>query len=106
MSTDTDDFDDDLPDRVLPHRAPMVLAFGVLGASTCSFPLFGVLAIVAWVLARRDLDQMRRGLMDRAGEQLTKTGYILGIVGTILFALYIMGFGAYLAFIIIMIAAH
>jgi hypothetical protein len=106
MSNELDDFDDDIKDFVRPHRGPMILTFGILGALTCSFPLLGIFGIIAWVLGKRDLDLIRKGRMDREGEQLTKTGYILGIVGTILFLLYVLLIAAYIAFFAIMVATH
>jgi hypothetical protein len=106
MSNERDDFDDDYLDTVRPHRGPMILTFGILGVMTCTFWPLGVFAIVAWVLGKRDLDLIRRGQMDKEGESLTKTGYILGIVGTILFLLLTVIMVAYFTFIIIMIASH
>jgi hypothetical protein len=37
-------------------------------------------------MGKRDLDLMRQGAMDREGETLTRVGYILGIITTILTA--------------------
>jgi hypothetical protein len=104
VSDEHDDFDDDLRDSVLPHRGPMVLVFGILGAMSFSCVILGVFGVFAWVMGKRDLDLMQRGRMDREGEGLTRAGYILGIVGTILFALYLLLIVAYVAFIAIMLA--
>jgi hypothetical protein len=60
-----------------PHRGGLVLAFGIVGVVPCGLP-FG---IAAWVMANSDLAAMRRGEMDRAGHDLTRTGKICGIVG-------------------------
>jgi len=80
MSNQMDDYDD-APSgrRVEPHRGVMILVFGILGFVVCV--IFG---IVAWVMGKSDLDKMKRGVMDREGETLTKVGYILGMVATIL----------------------
>lgn len=99
MSDQLDDYDDDRSGQVAPHRGVMVLVFGILGLVVC-----GLLGIVAWVMGKRDLDLIRRGLMDKEGEPLTKVGYILGIVGTILFLIWLLFFVLYMVFIAVMIA--
>ena len=62
-----------------PHRAGLILAFGILAFVTCQ--LFGV---AAWVMANNDLREMDRGWMDPSGRELTKTGRILGMISTAL----------------------
>ena len=86
MSDQLDDYDDTPAGRrVEPHRGVMILVFGILGLVVCF--IFG---IVAWVMGKGDLEKMRRGVMDREGETLTKVGYILGMVATILAAVGII----------------
>lgn len=99
------DFDDDFHNTVLPHRGPMILVFGILGALTFSCFLLGIFGVIAWVLGKRDLELIRRGQMDKEGEGLTRAGYILGIVGTIMFALYLLLIVAYFAVLAIMLAS-
>jgi hypothetical protein len=94
-----DDFDDDFRGAVEPHRGAMILVLGILGVVVC-----GLVAIFAWVLGKRDLDLIKRGLMDREGEALTKAGYILGIVGTILFLIQVLFVVAYFALVAVVIA--
>jgi len=60
-----------------PHRGSVILAFGILGLLVCQ--LFG---LAAWIMADSDLQEMNRGYMDPSGRDLTKTGRILGMVGT------------------------
>jgi hypothetical protein len=60
-----------------PHRGSVILAFGILGLLVCQ--LFG---LAAWLMADKDLQEMHRGYMDPSGRDLTKTGRILGMVGT------------------------
>jgi hypothetical protein len=94
MSSDRrDDYDDD--DRPArrerahydePHRGGMMLALGIISLVVCP-----VVGIVAWIMASGDLRAMEEGRMDPEGKQFTQVGKILGIVGTILFALQ-MGF--------------
>jgi xanthosine utilization system XapX-like protein len=69
-----------------PHRASVVLVLGILSLIACA-----PLGIVAWVMGRNDLTAMRSGRMDRSGESLTGLGQILGIIGTMLFGLGIVG---------------
>jgi hypothetical protein len=64
----------------------------------------GLFGIVAWIMGKRDLELIRRGVMDRDGEGMTRAGYILGIIGTILFALYMLLVVAYFAIIAIALA--
>jgi uncharacterized BrkB/YihY/UPF0761 family membrane protein len=79
MSLELDDYDDDRRGGLEPHRGVMILVFGILGLMACF--IFG---IVAWVMGKGDLEKMKRGEMDREGEALTRVGYILGIVSTVL----------------------
>ena len=58
----------------------MVLVFGILSLVVCA--PFG---IAAWTMGGRDLAAIRSGRMDPAGKDMTQIGYILGIVGTVIF---------------------
>jgi hypothetical protein len=70
---------------VEPHRGTLLLILGILGIVVC-----GPLAIAAWVMGSNDLTAIRAGRMDREGEGMTNAGYILGIIGTILFVLQLI----------------
>ncbi len=85
--------------HVEPHRGVVILVLGILGIMMC-----GVLGIPAWVMGKRDLDLIARGLMDREGKGLTQAGYVLGIVGTIFFILQISFVGLYIAGVAIFFA--
>ena len=61
-----------------PHRGALILVFGILGLVICM--IFG---IVAWVMGNGDLEAMRAGQMDPAGEGLTKAGKICGMISVI-----------------------
>lgn len=63
------------------HRGVLILVFGILGLVLCQ-----VFSIVAWVMGKTDLAEMDAGRMDPEGRGLTKAGQILGIIGTLLFA--------------------
>ena len=98
MSLELDDYDDDRRGGVERPRG-MILVFGILGLMLC-----GIFGIFAWLFGKRDLDLIKRGLMDKEGEALTKVGYILGIVGTILFLLQIMAVVLYVVLIAAVVA--
>jgi len=74
------------PQGLKPHRGGMILAFGIVGLLCCI-----IFAILAWVMGGADLKEMAAGRMDRAGEGMTKAGWILGIVGTVLGILGTLG---------------
>ena len=81
-----------------PHRANTILVFGILGLVVCV--LFGV---AAWVMGNNDLKEMEAGIMDPSGLDTTKTGRLLGMIGTIL---ALVGAGAGLLFFLIAVASH
>jgi hypothetical protein len=109
MSVGTDernDFDDDYAEGLRPHRGSMILAFGIMGVMSVSCLPLGVFGIIAWIMGKGDLQLIRSGQMDKEGESLTRAGYIMGIVGTIVFLLYTLFIVAYIAFFVFMIATH
>ncbi|MFN4259493.1 MAG: DUF4190 domain-containing protein [Gemmataceae bacterium] len=71
-----------------PHRGTMILVFGILSLFICG-PIFGPMA---WIMGNGDLEKMRQGIMDPSGEQLTNVGKILGMIGTILAVILIVGY--------------
>jgi predicted Zn finger-like uncharacterized protein len=74
-----------------PHRAGTVQALGiaslVLGACYV-FPIGFPLGIAAWVMGRRDLKKMEDGVMDPDGRKKTRDGWLCGLVGTLLNAVW------------------
>lgn len=60
-----------------PHRAVLILVFGILGFAFC--PFFGV---AAWVMGSNDLKEMATGRMDSTGKDMTKAGRICGMIAT------------------------
>jgi hypothetical protein len=74
-----------------PHRGPLIAVLGVLALFVC--PPLGLLA---WLLGRADIGDMRMGTMDPGGLALTQVGTILGIVAMVLgilsLAVGLMGF--------------
>ncbi len=99
---DRDDYDDGrrTGGRYKEHRGVMILVFGILGLMMC-----GGFGIAAWMMGKNDLREIEAGRMDPEGKALTNVGYILGIVGTILWGIYALFMTAYVAFIVIVIAA-
>ena len=73
--------------RPKPHRGAIVLTLGIMSLICCN-PLL-ILGIMAWVMGRNDLIEMKQGVMDRSGEGMTRAGMILGIVMTVVGVLYI-----------------
>lgn len=69
------------PTRPLePHRGTLILVLGILSLVGCTF----FAGIPAWILGNADLNKMKQGLMDRAGEGNTSAGRIMGIISVIL----------------------
>ena len=60
-----------------PHRAVLILVFGILSFVLC--PFFG---IAAWVMGNNYLQEMAAGRMDVTGRDMTKAGRICGMIGT------------------------
>jgi predicted Zn finger-like uncharacterized protein len=85
-----------------PHRGTLILVLGIL--SIVMVLLCGIvglpLGIAAWVMGRRDLVKMRQNMMDREGEDLTQAGWICGIIGTVLDALWLLGCLVYIGIVI------
>src|SRR5216683_1403975 len=76
-----------------PHRGTLILVLGIVSivASALGGWCFGSggliglpLGIAAWVMGRRDLIKMRESSMDDEGKELTKAGWVCGIIGTIM----------------------
>ena len=76
------------PSGVLaPHRGPVILTLGILGLAGGCF----ILGIIAWVMGRKDLPEIDAGRMDPAGRSMAHAGMILGMIGTILCLLALIG---------------
>jgi hypothetical protein len=87
----------------VPHRARLILTLGNLsllcgGLSLCTAgigcPVSVVLGLTAWALAQQDLEEMRAGRMDPAGQARTESGRAGGIVGATLGLLFGIFFAA------------
>ncbi len=79
-----------------PHRATLILVFGILGIIPGCLPL----GICAWVMGNKDLKDMDQGLMDPSGRDTTKVGKILGIIGTVLMSLALIVWLVMMVFVV------
>ena len=75
---------------LLPHRGGAILTLGILGVVCCF-----ILGIIAWVMGSGDLKDMRAGRRDPSGRGLTQAGHILGIIGTVLGILKMVGWAVW-----------
>jgi hypothetical protein len=104
---DDDDFDDDddyprrrrWRDDLEPHRGTLILVLGIL-----AFVICGLFGIPAWIMGSADLKAMAEGRMDPEGEGMTKAGYILGIVSSVLVILGVVLGGLWVILIATMVA--
>ena len=71
------------------HRGGLILALGILGWVLC--PL---LAVIAVVLGKSDLDAIERGEVEREGHATTLAGTILGAVQLAILALVLLAIAA------------
>jgi hypothetical protein len=89
--------DDDRPHRRRPrrheepHRGAAVLTLGILSL-VFSFvaPIGLTLGILAWVTGQGDLARMRRREMDIEGQGATTGGWICGMIGVGLSAVFLV----------------
>lgn len=91
-----------------PHRGVMILVFGILSvcfAMTFWLSIIGaVLGGIAIYLGHHDLERMKSHLVDPQGRDLTRAGWILAIIGTVLCCLCLLGLGAYFVFVFLFLA--
>ncbi len=66
-------------------NSTLILIFGILGIVCCP-----ILAPVAWFMGRKELAEIAAGNIAATNEGTTKAGMILGIIGTILIALWLL----------------
>ena len=68
-----------------PHRGTQLLIWGIASLCCCN-----VLGIVPLLMANADLAAMDRGEMDPSGRGITQAARVLGIVGLVLFGLWMV----------------
>ncbi|MBI1248359.1 DUF4190 domain-containing protein [bacterium] len=69
-----------------PHRGTTILVLGILSIVCCQ-----ILGPFAWWMGQSDMSDIEAGQMDPEGKSLTQVGMILGIIGTVLLVLNIVG---------------
>ncbi len=79
-----------------PHRGSAILTLGILSLTICLTSL--VLGPLAWAMGQSDMNEIRAGRMDPAGEGSTNAGRICGMIATILGASVL---GVYLLFFVL-----
>jgi predicted Zn finger-like uncharacterized protein len=87
----------------LPHRGGAILALGITGLVCLLFcGIIGIgLSITAWSLGAADLRRYARRELDPEGYGATNAGYICGIIGTVLHALWLLACAGFFTFIIL-----
>ena len=77
-----------------PHRGSLVLTLGVISicaGPTCVFSLIGLpLGVAAWIMGQADLRKINSNLMDPEGRANTHTGWICGVLGTLVSTLWLL----------------
>ena len=86
---------------VAPHRGGLLVFLGFLGFGLIGMcPVFSpILGLITWVMASRDLGDMRAGRMDKSGERLTQAGWVMGIILSLLWMIVLLG-GSIIALVI------
>jgi hypothetical protein len=80
--------------------ATMVLLLGILGMAVCQ-----VIAPFAWIKGarvKREIDESGGKL---AGRSQVQIGYVLGIVGSVILGLYVIGFIGYLVIVVVAVSS-
>lgn len=100
---------DEAPQRMKPHQGGLVLTLGAISIgcgviglmAVCPlcvqfvvpFPVIGLgLGVPAFVVGGKHLRLMQSGLMDPQGEGQTRSGWICGVIGTVLGVLGVLMF--------------
>lgn len=82
-----EDFASDYAERtrmMSPHRGGLVLALSLTGLLMCP-----ICAPFGWAMGNNDVEEIRSGRMDPAGEGLSQAGKIIGIIGTVFWGLLV-----------------
>lgn len=68
-----------------PHRGTLILTFGILSLVMFFIAPLGLcLGMAAWIMGQSDLKKIRNNIMDPRGKELTQSGWICGIIGTVI----------------------
>lgn len=77
---------------LMPHRGGLILGLGIASLLVC--PLGLPLGLCAYIMGTNDLNAMRLGTMDPAGQSNTQAGQICGIIGAVIMVLGCCGWGS------------
>jgi hypothetical protein len=69
-----------------PGRGTTILILGIVSIVCCQ-----LLGPLAWIWGKQDLEKIRAGEISMEAQGLTNAGMILGIIGTVLLGLNIIG---------------
>ena len=78
---------------MLPDRSVTVFVLGLIGILLCQ-----ILCIPAWIMGSSDLKEIDAGRRDPSGRGMTLAGMILGIVGSIMLIISVLGVCLWFAF--------
>jgi hypothetical protein len=86
------------------------MVLGIVGLATsifcCGACMVGLIcSIVAWVLGHQELKAIESGTSDLAGQGNARAGMIMGIIGTVINALILVGVALYYIFIFAVVIA-
>jgi hypothetical protein len=94
------------PSGPASSNATTALVLGIIGAvgslgscCCCFFVVPGVCSPIAWYMGRAELAAIRAGTSSPAGQGFAQAGMILGMVGSGLLALYVVGMIGYMALV-------
>ncbi len=79
---------------IKPHRGTTILILAICGWVVCA-----ICSPVAFFMARADLEEIRTGIMDPSGDQMTKVAYWVSLVHMCFFAFIIV---FYIGFFVLM----
>lgn len=80
-----------MPEAKPPPREDRGALIFAIGATSVVLSCFCIpLGPVAWVMGSKDMKAIDAGEIDPKGRGLTQAGYVLGIAGTVLFALNVL----------------
>jgi hypothetical protein len=78
-----------------PHRGSLIMTLGLVSVISSAIPFLFVIGlpsgIAAWFMGQRDLKKLNARQMDPAGTSRTHSGWMCGIIGTLIHTLYAIG---------------
>jgi hypothetical protein len=86
--------------EIKPHRGTLILILSILFMFMSCFCCYLPLTIIPLVLGAIDLKKIKNGQMDPAGKGTTLTGFIIGIVSTIIYFIFIILIIIFLVYLI------